>query len=87
MGWGRMMLLGNLGQQLDIGDLETAVTEMQNSVLDNQRVDLDQARNITALQRENRDLKLYPATLIRLLVAKGVIKPEEIETVVRAVES
>ena len=86
MGWGRMMFLGNVGQQLDIGELETAVTEMQNAVLDNQRTDLDQAKNITTLQRENRDLKLYLATLIRLLVARGVIKPEEIETVVRAVE-
>jgi len=86
MGWGRMMLLGNVGQQLDIGELDTAVTEMQNAVLDNQRTDLDQAKSIAALQQENRDLKVYLATLIRLLVAKGVIKPEEIETVVRAVE-
>lgn len=87
MGWGRMMLLGNVGQQLDIGDLERAVTDMQNAVLDNQRTDVDQAKSIGALRRENRDLKLYLATLIRLLVAKGVIKQEEIETVVRAVES
>lgn len=63
MGWGRMMLLGNLGQQLDIGDLETAITEMQHSVLDNQRIDLDQARNITALQRENRDFKIVSGHL------------------------
>jgi len=81
------MLLGNVGQQLDIGDLERAVTDMQNAVLDNQRTDVDQAKSIGALRRENRDLKLYLATLIRLLVAKGVIKQEEIETVVRAVES
>ena len=87
MGWGRMMSLGNVGQQLDIGELERAVTDMQNAVLDNQRTDLDQAKGIGALHRENRDLKLYLATLIRLLVSKGVIKPEEIETVVRAVES
>ncbi len=86
MGWGRMMLLGNVGQQLDIGDIENAVTEMQGAFLDNQRVDLDQAKSIAALKRENRDLKLYLATLIRLLVSKGVVKPEEIETVVRAIE-
>ena len=87
MGWGRMLLLGNVGQQLDIGELERAVTDMQKAVLDNQRTDLDQAKRIVALRRENRDLKLYLATLIRLLVSKGVIKPEEIETIVRAVES
>lgn len=86
MGWGRMMLLGNFGQQLDIGDLEQAVTDMQNAVLDNQRTDLDQAKSIGALRRENRDLKLYLATIVRLLVSKGVLKPEEVETIVRAIE-
>lgn len=87
MGWGRMMLLGNVGQQLDIGDLESAITEMQSSFLENQQVDLTQAKSIAGLHRENQDLKLYLATLIRLLVAKGVIKPEEVETTVRAIET
>jgi hypothetical protein len=86
MGWGRMLLLGNVGQQLDIGDLEGVVTEMQGAFLENQRTDLDQAKNIAALRAENRDLKLYLATLIRLLVAKGMLKPEEVETIVRAIE-
>jgi len=48
MGWGRMMLLGNLEQQLDIGDLGNAVTEMQSAFLENQRADLDQAKAIAA---------------------------------------
>jgi hypothetical protein len=86
MGWGRMMLLGNVGQQLDIGELESAVTEMQNAVLDNQRTDLDQARSIAALRRENQELKLCLATVVRLLVAKGVLQPAEVETIVRAIE-
>lgn len=86
MGWGRMLLLGNVGQQLDIGELEGAVVEMQNAFLENQRTDLDQAKSIAALRRENGELKLYLATLIRLLVAKGVIQAEEVETIVRAIE-
>ena len=86
MGWGRMLLLGNVGQQLDIGDLNNAISEMQGSFLENQQVDLTQARNIADLQRENRDLKLYLATLIRLLVSKGVLRPEEVEATVRAIE-
>jgi hypothetical protein len=86
MGWGRMLLLGNVGQQLDIGDVEKAVAEMHNAFLENQRTDLDQQKSIGALRRENRDLKLYLATVVRLLVAKGVLKPEEVETLVRAIE-
>jgi hypothetical protein len=86
MGWGRMLLLGNVGQQLDIGDLSNSIVTMQDAFLENQQVDLTQAKAIASLQRENRELKLYLATLIRLLVAKGVLQPEEIETVVQAIE-
>jgi len=86
MGWGRMLLLGNVGQQLDIGELESYVTEIQQAFQENQQVDLKQARSIVELQRENRDLKLYLATLMKLLVSKGVIRPEEVETMVRAID-
>ena len=86
MGWGRLLLMGNVGQQLDIGDLEGSINEMQSAVLENQQVDLNQARNIADLQRENRELKLYLATLIRLLVSKGVLKPEEVAATVNAIE-
>jgi hypothetical protein len=81
-----MLLFGNVGQQLDIGDLEHAIGEMQSAFLDNQRTDLDQAKGIAALRRENQELKLYLATVVRLLVAKGVLKPEEVQTIVNAIE-
>ena len=86
MGWGRMLLMGNVGQQLDIGDVENAVTEMQSAFLANQQVDLKQQRSIAGLQRENEELKLYLATVVRLLVSKGVLKPEEVEATVNAIE-
>ena len=86
MGWGRMLLMGNVGQQLDIGDVENAVNEMQSAFLENQQVDLKQERSITELRRENQELKLYLATMVRLLVSKGVLKPEEVEATVNAVE-
>lgn len=86
MGWGRMLLMGNVGQQLDIGDVENAVNEMQSAFLENQQVDLKQERSITELRRENQELKLYLATVVRLLVSKGVLKPEEVEATVNAVE-
>jgi hypothetical protein len=87
MGWGRMLLLGNVGQQLDIGDLGNEIAGMQSAVLENQQVDLEQAQSIALLRRENQELKLYLATLMRLLVSKGVLKPEEVETTVRAIET
>ena len=46
----------------------------------------DDGAVIEQLQKENRELKLYLATLLHLLVAKGVLKPEEVETTVQAIE-
>ena len=71
MGWGRMLLLGNVGQQLDIGDLNNAIAGMQSAVAQNENVDTEQGRAIERLQKENQELKLYLATLMRLLAARG----------------
>jgi hypothetical protein len=87
MGWGRMLLLGNVGQQLDIGDLNNEIAQMQGAFGQNEQVDREQGQDIEQLKKENHELKLYMATLMRLLVAKGVLRQEEVETTVRAIES
>lgn len=86
MGWGRMMLLGNVGQQLDIQDLESAIGQMQAEAERTQNLDRTQEQSIEELQRENHELKLYLATVVKLLVAKGVLRQEEVDTAVQAVE-
>lgn len=86
MGWGRMMLLGNVGQQLDIGDLESTVDQMRGDIAQKEQVDREQGQDIERLKNENRELKLYVATLIRLLVSKGVLKQEEVDATVSAIE-
>ena len=82
-----MLLLGNVGQQLDIGDLNSAVEQMQEAFAQTQSLDRDQGLGIEHLKKENHELKLYLAMLMRLLVAKGVLKQEEIEATVRAIET
>lgn len=86
MGWGRMLLLGNVGQQLDIGDLENAVQGMHDEIWRHESQDAAQARDIEQLRQENHELKLYLATLLKLLVAKGVLQAAEVETTVQAIE-
>ena len=86
MGWGRMMLLGNVGQQLDIQDVENAIGQMQADFAQTQNLDRTQEQSIDELQRENHELKLYLATLVKLLVAKGVIRQEEVDAAVQAIE-
>jgi hypothetical protein len=81
-----MLLLGNVGQQLDIGDLNKEIAGMRNAVASNEGVDREQEQRIEQLQRENRELKLYLATLVRLLTSKGVLKAEEVSVIVQAIE-
>ena len=86
MGWGRMMLLGNVGQQLDISDLSNAIGQMQAAVDQTQNLDRKQERSIEDLRKENHELKLYLATLVKLLVAKEVIRQEEVDAAVQAID-
>jgi hypothetical protein len=81
-----MLLLGDVGQQLDLGDLSGEVARMQDAFAGNADMDREQGEAIEQLQAENRELKLYLATLLRLLVAKGVVRADEVETTVRAIE-
>lgn len=82
-----MLLLGNVGQQLDIGDLERTINDMHGAFADNEQLDQEQARSIAQLQRENRELKLYLATLLKLLVSKGVLRSEEVDIAVQTIEA
>ena len=86
MGWGRMMLLGDVGQQLDISDMERAIGQMRADYERKRETDRRQERDIDKLERENHELKLYVATLVRLLVAKGVVQQQEVDAAVRAIE-
>lgn len=86
MGWGRMLLLGDLGQQLDIRDTQAALTRMAQQLRDGNRFDHDVARNVNELSRENAELKLYLAAVTRLLVAKGVVTPRELADIVDAID-
>jgi hypothetical protein len=86
MGWGRMMLLGNVGQQLDIQDVEGAVNQLQSALQETENLDRRQEESIDLLRNENRELKLYLATLVKLLVSKGVIQQAEVDAAVQAID-
>ena len=79
MGWGRMFLLGNIGQQMDIEEVR--------GQLDNQfSRDASQDEQIRTLRRYNQELQLYMTAVVRLLVSKGVLSEAEIAETVRLVE-
>ena len=86
MGWGRMLLLGDLGQQLDIRDTQAALHHLNQQLAAAQQADQGAARSLETLARESAELKLYLAAVTRLLVAKGVVTPRELADIVDAID-
>jgi len=53
-----MLLLGDLGQQLDIDDIEADVVRLRARIKEQQTTDRSQEEALVALRREITDLKL-----------------------------
>ena len=86
MGWGRMLLLGDVGQQLDLRDQKDALEEVQTSVAIERAMREGADELIGRLRRENQELKLYLAALVRLLLSKKVVTRAEITAIVDALD-
>ncbi len=82
-----MFLLGNVGQQLDIEEIQDYLNKAITEINKNQKLDLEQAAEIEKLKEENRELKLYTLGLVRLLSSKGIITELELSSIVSMVES
>ena len=87
MGWGRTLLLGDIGNRLDIEDTERDIENLKIKIKEKSIKDFTQDEKISILMQENDELKLYFASLIRLLTAKGNITIEELNRVVNSVDS
>jgi hypothetical protein len=86
MGWGRWLLLGDLGQQMDIADQQAEIEKLKDQLHSRHRPSTAVDRQLTTLQRENDELKLYLAAIIRLLLARKVATLEEVKAMVTAVD-
>jgi len=81
-----MLLLGNVGQQIDIEDIEDDVERLRARIADQQSTDRNQDDALVTLRREITDLQLVVGELTRLLVAGGVVPAEAVERLVRGVD-
>ena len=86
MGWGRTLLLGDIGNRLDIEDTERSIAEIRHDLNQFNRKDLSHDQKICELKKENAELKLYLASLIRLMLAKGQINLDELENMVSIID-
>lgn len=88
MGWGKMLLLGDWGQQWDIEDQKQEIESLKEQLEARDRVrdtSTLQAR-IAQLERENGELRLYLASMIKYLGHKGVLRQEEFRSMVEAID-
>ena len=86
MGWGRWLLLGDLGQQWDLEDQQSELNELRSRLRAKRRSMQAITDQLEELQRENEELKLYLAAMIRLMTAKGIASKEEIFALVDAID-
>ena len=87
MGWGRTLLLGDIGNRLDIADTERAIADLKREIAGAFDKDMSQDEVIRRLVAENAELNLYFVSLIRLLTKKGSISREELQAVVASVDA
>jgi len=89
MGWLRYMLLGDLGQQLDLNE--------QRAQMDSMHEELRRSRqhapapepqgDARRLQAEVDELRLYVAALTRLLVSNNVVDRAELSRLVYEIDA
>ncbi|MDD5703252.1 MAG: hypothetical protein PHU23_14540 [Dehalococcoidales bacterium] len=87
MGWGRMLLLGNWGQQMDIEDQRMEIEELRQQLAAGARAgDTTLKSRMAQLEKENGELRLYLASLIRYLGHKGVLRQDEFRKLVETID-
>ena len=82
MGWGRTLFLGDIGNRLDIEDTEQDIASLKREIAGSFHKDMSQDKKIETLVAENAELKLYLASVIRLLTSNGTISTDELRSMV-----
>ena len=87
MGWGRTLLLGDIGNRLDIEDTERDIAELQRRLAKARTERRSLEARVEKLEGENEELELYLASLVRLLVRRGTVTQREVEALVRGIDA
>ena len=78
--------LGDIGNRLDIADTERDIKNLHQKISKKSRVDQQQEERLKELEIENDQMKLYLASLIRLLVSKGTLSQHELHAFVDIID-
>jgi len=81
-----MLLPRDLGQQIEIEDIEDDVVRLRARLHSQATVDRSHEAAMLTLRGEVTDLQLMVAELARLLVAGGTLPAEAVQRIVRGLE-
>jgi len=87
MGWGRKLLLGDFGTNLDLADCEQDIRVLKESLMEIHAEGQNIDGELLAVQRENDHLKLYLAAITRLLITKGLVTRDEVKKMVDIIDA
>lgn len=87
MGWGRTLLLGDIGNRMDIADTEQDIERLRSELHSQRSANQSLEGQVHYLWNENAELKLYLAGLMRLLLSKNVIDKSELEQFINLVDA
>ena len=86
MGWARTLLLGDIGNRLDIADTEQDIGSIRRVLAAKRDLDESQDDAIQRLQEENEQLELCVAALVKTLERKGIFTSEEVSNLIRMID-
>lgn len=87
MGWARTLLLGDIGNRLDIGDAEDQIRRLSDRLRRNRRMDLTQDERLAILERDNEQQQILIAALAKIIAAHGLIDAEGMEPFIEALDA
>jgi len=82
MGWGRLFLLGDVGQQLDLREQQEELETLRSNISIERRMRESADEIIGRLRRENHEIRLHLAAVVRLLLTKQIVTIDEIGKIV-----
>ncbi|MCB1129907.1 MAG: hypothetical protein KDN05_02185 [Verrucomicrobiae bacterium] len=87
MGWARTLLLGDIGNRLDIADAEASIASLQRTQQAARNALVSREHELAVLKDELGRQKLAIQALTRFLVEKQVISAGELEDFIAVIDA
>ncbi|OKH11760.1 hypothetical protein [[Limnothrix rosea] IAM M-220] len=87
MGWARTLLLGDIGNQLDIEDNGEIIDYLLSELKTQRQANEDHNHRLHELEQENQQLKTSLALMVHTLCQKDILTKQELEAFVELVET